>query len=176
MNARLTAKLAPWSAVVFVVLMVGWFITTPGDFLDDPDSLASDYADDLGMFLGGAQMAAIAAAALLWFSGTIASALIANGAGERLAGMARSGGTAAAALLMSGVAIIAVGALIADEQGEIAAESASLLFNVGVALVFGAMPLAVAVLVAATGSARSAGTASSLTGWTGRPWFWRLRC
>ena len=90
--------------------------------------------------------------------------------------MARSGGTAAAALLMSGVAIIAVGALIADEQGEIAAESASLLFNVGVALVFGAMPLAVAVLVAATGSARSAGTASSLTGWTGRAWFWRLRC
>ena len=149
--------------------MVGWFITTPGDFLDDPDSLASDYADDLGMFLGGAQMAAIAAAALLWFSGTIASALIANGAGERLAGMARSGGTAAAALLMSGVAIMAVSALIA-------AESASLLFNVGVALVFGAMPLAVAVLVAATGSARSAGTASSLTGWTGRAWFWRLRC
>ena len=156
--------------------MVGWFFTTPGDFLDDPDSLASDYADDLGMFLGGAQMAAIAAAALLWFSGTIASALIANGAGERLAGMARSGGSAAAALLMSGVAIIAVGALIADEQGEIAAESASLLFNVSVALVFGAMPLAVAVLFAATGSAHCAGTASSPTGWTGRAWFWWLRC
>ena len=97
--------------------MVGWFFTTPGDFLDDPDSLASDYADDLGMFLGGAQMAAIAAAALLWFSGTIASALIANGAGERLAGMARSGGSAAAALLMSGVAIIAVGALIVGRAG-----------------------------------------------------------
>ena len=115
--AQLAAKVAPWTGVTFVVFAVGAFFTTPGDFLDDPEALASDYANELGQFLGGAQMAALAGASLLWFSSTVAAALVANGAGDRLAGIARSGGTAAAALLLSGAAIIAVGAPIANEEG-----------------------------------------------------------
>ena len=78
MIARSTTKLAPWSGVAFVALAVGWFLTTPGDFLDDPESLARGYADEFGLYLAGAQMAAIAAVCLLWFSGTVAAALVAN--------------------------------------------------------------------------------------------------
>ena len=147
--ARL-ARLAPWSGVVFVVLFVVSAAMLPIDFGEEPDSLASSFADDMGRFIGAAQLAVIAGAALLWFSGTLASALLANGAGHRLAGIARMGGAAAATLLIAGAVVFAVGALRADEDGSIAPEAATAVADIGLVLVAAAMPVASAVLVGAT--------------------------
>ena len=166
MRVLLTEKLAPWTGVAFVVFAAASFLTTPGDFLDDPQLLVDRYENELGLYLSGAQMAAIAAASLLWFSSTVAAAIVANGAGERLAGLARSGGTVATALFLGGMAIIAVGAPVADAEGQIAADSASVLFNSGAAIAFGAMPVGAGVLVAATGLASLRG-GHFLPGWLG---------
>ena len=150
MDFERLARLAPWSGVVFVVLFVVSAAMLPIDFMEEPDSLASSFADDMGRFIGAAQLAVIAGAALLWFSGTLASALLANGAGHRLAGIARMGGAAAATLLIAGAIVLAVGALRADEDGLIAAETATAVADIGLVLVAAAMPVAAAVLVGAT--------------------------
>jgi hypothetical protein len=150
MNVARLERLAPWSGVVFVVLFIVSAALLPFDFMDDPDSLATSFADEMGRFLGAAQLAVIAGAALLWFSGTLASALLANGAGHRLAGIARIGGAAAATLLIAGAIVLGAGALRADEDGSIAPETATAVADIGLILIAAAMPVAAAVLVGAT--------------------------
>ena len=150
MNTARLARLAPWSGVVFVVLFVVSAALLPFDFMDEPDSLASTFADDTGRLLGAAQLAVIAGAALMWFSGTLASSLLASGAGQRLAGIARIGGSAAATLLIAGAIVLAAGALRADEDGAIASETATAEADIGLILAAAAMPVAAAVLVGAT--------------------------
>jgi hypothetical protein len=150
MNFARLERLAPWSGVVAVVLFVVSAALLPFDFMDEPDSLASSFADDTGRYFGAAQLAVIAGAALLWFSGTLASALLRNGAGFRLAGIARAGGTAAATLSIAGAIVLVAGALRADEDGSIAPEAATVVADVGLILTAAAMPVAAAVLVGAT--------------------------
>jgi hypothetical protein len=150
MNTARLERLAPWSGVVFVVLFIVSAALLPFDFLDEPDSLASSFADDMGRYFGAAQVGVIAGAALLWFCGTLASALRTNGAGYRLAGIARAGGVAAATLLIAGAAVLVAGALRADEDGSIAPETATAEADVGILLIAAAMPVAAAVMVGAT--------------------------
>jgi hypothetical protein len=155
--------------VVFVVLFVVSAALLPFDFMDEPDTLASTFADDTGRLLGSAQLAVLAGAALMWFSGTLASSLLASGAGQRLAGIARIGGTAAATLLIAGAIVLASGALRADEDGAIASETATAAADIGLILAAAAMPVAAAVLGGATAVAAlsTRGVLASWLAWGG---------
>lgn len=66
------------------------------------------------------------------------------------AGMARSGGTVAVALLAGGFALNSAGALRAGEAAPIAPETAAVFYDAGLALAGLAAPLGMAVLLAAT--------------------------
>jgi hypothetical protein len=157
-NRSTIRKLAPWSAIVYVALEVGATTAVPFDFMDEPAELAAAFTDDSGRVLLAGQLLVLAGAFLLWFSGTLASAIRVNGGGERLASMARTGGTAAAALLFAAGAIASIGGVRAEEDTGISPDQAAVHADIGIGLAAAAAPAAMSVLVGATAAASLMGS------------------
>lgn len=146
-------RLAPLTGVGFALLaIVG--VAAWGDVVEPGQAAAEKaaaYTDDTGRILLGTQAMALAAALLLWFGGSLRVAIArVEGGAHRLGALAAGGAAAASALLLAGMAVHGAIALRADEVGELDPEAAAMASDVGSLLVGAAMPVALAVVTAAT--------------------------
>jgi hypothetical protein len=146
-------RLAPLSGVLVVVLTVAALIIIgeQPDFVDEPDAVAEFYADDPGKLLGGFYVDALASLLVIWFAGSVRSALrVAEGGDGRLSAVSFGGGVAAAVLFLAYDAVNLAAAFRADEDGAIDPAVAASLNDVsGLMLAGGAMASAVFIGAAA---------------------------
>ena len=145
MDDRL-ARYAPFSGIAFAILVLAAFavMSDMPDFLDPGDEIATWFADDSDTVLLGGTLTSLGAVALLWFVGSITSALRAADAGPRLASIAHSGGVAAGALYLASSSVLMAAALRADEDGAIDPTIASGMHDLSLILFGAAAPFAVA--------------------------------
>lgn len=147
-------RLAPLTGVGFVALYVaGTVITLDGspDFAGPAEEIAEYYSDDSGRILAGTMVGVIGAPFYIWFLGCLRTAIAkAEGGSTRLASTAFGAGVASLATGLAGLMINAMGALRADEDGQISATAAQTYFDIGQILGFAATPAAVAGLLLAT--------------------------
>jgi hypothetical protein len=145
-------RLAPLSGVLVVVLTVASLIIVgeQPDFVDEPDAVAEFYADDPGKLIGGFYVDALGSVILIWFAGSVRSALrVAEGGEGRLSAVSFGGGIAAAVLFLAYDAINLAGAFRADEDGAIDPAVAASLNDVSSLMLGGGAAMASAIFIAA---------------------------
>lgn len=149
-------KYVPLTGVLYVVIgLIGVVVAgdTP-DFLPSPDEARDYLVDDNGAALGSAVLWTLSVVPLVWFFGVLRSRLRAvEGPDDRLSWTATTAGVGGAAVLLGATTILALGALRADEDGDIAGELAQLfvdlsniLYGVAAPILFGITVLAVGIL------------------------------
>ena len=145
-------RLGPLSGVLFVVLVVVGNLLPgePPDFLDDPDTIAAFYVDNAGEIMLGMSLALISLLFLVWFLARLRHRLAADEDGQgQFNVVAFGGGLVATSMLAAGFSLNALGALRADEDGELSADLA-VVFSDGSSVLMGlAGPIGMAVLLAA---------------------------
>lgn len=148
-------RLAPLTGIVFLVLgLVANLVIYPGsapDFVDEPSKIVAFYEDDTSAIMTTDVINLISAFFLLWFLGSLRSALRrAEGGDGRVSAIAFAGGTAGVALLLASASADLVAALRADDQDRIDPAVATALWDLS-SILFGAASLmAFAVLLVAT--------------------------
>lgn len=152
MDTRRSERIGPVAGVIAVVLTVISFVMTNSDapdFIDDPDKIASYYADDPGKLMGGFTIDAL---------GTVLLVVFAAAVYVRLGGIRRGtlppaafGGAVAMGAMFMVYDVINLGLTFrADEDGSVPADTAAVLNDIAnLALGLGATMFA-AVFVAAT--------------------------
>ena len=146
-------RLAPLTGVVYVVLLlVGFIVMGRGpDWLGPADEIVDHYTDDSTGVWGGSYLGMLAVFFFLWFVGSLRSFLRpAEGGTGRLSAVAFGGGVAAGALYLASFTMSLTAAFRADEPGGIGEQAATTLFDLGNVLFWVAVPMALAVLLAAT--------------------------
>ena len=151
-NSRLE-RLAPLTGVVYVVLLlVGFIVMGRGpDWLGPADEIVDHYTDDSTRVWVGGYFGMLAVFFFLWFVGSLRSFLRpAEGGTGRLSAVAFGGGVAAGALYLASFTMSLTAAARADEPGGIGEQAATTLFDLGSVLFSVAVPIALAVVLAAT--------------------------
>ncbi len=121
----------------------------PG-FVADAGSIATFYKENVDGVLASQTLYFVATLFLLWFVGALYALLRrAEGPDGHTAVVALAGGVAGSAMLLAAGAANAVGALRADERGEIAPDVATVLWDLSAVLFGLAAPMGMAVLVLA---------------------------
>lgn len=149
-------RLAPLSGIAFVVLtavgiVISW-ADSPEDFPGKTPDIVEYFTEQSGSIVAGAWIGLVGAFFLLWFAGSLRSRLrLAEGADGRLSSIAFGGAVAAATILMVMNAAYAIAALRVEEHDEISPDTATALYDLANGLVGAALPVALAVLVGATG-------------------------
>jgi hypothetical protein len=143
---------APLSGVAFVVLFVpGFALLSAGGprlLARDPARYVAYYARHYDDIRGGAVLALLAGAALLWFVGTLAARLRnAEGPPGRLSTVAMGGGVAAATCLLVATVMRAAPASRMHTTGALTGGQATTLSDAAGAVFGIASPIAFAVLV-----------------------------
>ena len=102
------SRMAPLSGVLFGVLLVGSFLVDPNtDFMPAADDVVAYLADGPLVVMTSSYLRLLAAAALLWFAGSLYKSLRQiEDDGGRLSMLAFGGGAVAAALMAVGAASI----------------------------------------------------------------------
>ena len=146
-------RLAPLTGVVFVALIIVSLILIAEDapdFVEEPREVADYYAGNTGRLIAGFYIGALANVFLIWFAGSLRSALRSAEGGEgRLAAVAFGGGVAAAVLFIASDWINLAAVFRADEDGAIDPAVAASLNDVAGGFLGGGAALALGVLVAA---------------------------
>lgn len=120
------------------------------EFVGDPASIATYYKDNLDAILAGHTMYLVSALLVLWLAGGLYATLRSVEPPQGCTAIIALGGAiAGVAMMLGGAATGAVGALRADERGEIAPEVATVLWDMGNILYGLAAPMAMAVFVLA---------------------------
>lgn len=147
-------RLAPLTGIGAVVLLVaGMIIAAKGSpgFAGPAEEIADYYVDETGRILAATVLFAIAAPFFVWFLGCLRTGIArVEGGATRLASTAFGAGIAALALLLAALMINAMGALRADEDGQIALEAATVFFDTTNVLFGAAAPAAFAATLIAT--------------------------
>jgi hypothetical protein len=157
MEASRRDRLAPLTGVVFVVLLVTSIVVgssgSPEDFPGKVDEIVEYYEDHHGSVLISGTIGTIAAFFFLLFAGTLRARLAAAEGGDlRLASTAFAGAIAVATVGLAIDAVNLAAGLRAEEDDKIAPAEATALFDLQGALVGAALPVALAVMIAATGA------------------------
>lgn len=147
------AKVAPLSGVVFGVLLVaGFVVDTNTNFMPPPEDVVDYLAESPVAIMIGAYLRLLAAAALLWFSGSLYKSIRSGQDDDgRLSGLVLAGGAVAAAMFALGSAVIVAAAERVWVTGTIESAAATTLFDVGGIAVGNGVPLGLAVMIAAYG-------------------------
>ena len=149
------SRVAPLSGVLFGVLLIASYLVDPNtDFMPPPAEIVSHIQDGPLSVMLGAYLRMLAAAALVWFAGSLHRSIERLGDG-RLALLAFGGGVMAASLLTTGAAATVAAAermMVTDSIDPGAA--AALLDLAGIA-VGNAAPIGFAILIGAAGIAIS---------------------
>ena len=152
-----TQGLAALAGVVFVALFVVSSLiglSDSPDFAGPRDEIATFYADKKDEIQIATVLAAISVPFFIWFAGRVRSAIAkVEGGTARLASIAYGAAIAAVATGIAGTMVNAMGSLRVDEQGEIAADTATAYFDIGNILSFAATTAAVAATLFDTGLA-----------------------
>ena len=145
-------RLAPLTGVVFVVLLLVGFIASGGPgWRATADEIVDHYTDDSTRVVGGSYLGMLAVLFFLWFVGSLRSFLRpAEGGTGRLSAVAFGGGVAAGALYLASFTMSLTAAFRADEPGGIGEQAATTLYDLWGSLFVFAVPMALAVLMAAT--------------------------
>ena len=146
-------RLAPLTGVAFVVLLLLGLLVAPEspDFMAPSQEIADYYGDEASTIINIDAILLTAGVLLLWFFGSLRTALRRGEVGDgRLSALALAGGTAATALYLASMAADLAAALRADEDGRIDPQVAQTLFDLMSLLLGGAVPIALAVALAAT--------------------------
>ena len=135
----------------FVLVVVGNLLPgEPPDFLDDPDTIADFYVDKSGEIMIGMSLALISLVFLLWFLARLRHRLAADEDGRaQFSVVAFGGGLVATSMLAAGLSLYTLGALRADEDGELSPELAVVFSDGGSVLMGLAAPIGMAVLLGA---------------------------
>lgn len=164
-------RLAAATGIAFPLLLVGaGFLIggAGGDSADSAEVVAGRLEDNLGMLGAGIGIGALGAVALLWFSGSLRTALrVAEGGQGRLSAVAFGAGVMGAAMILVGALTAgAAGFELVDYQGNV--EGARVIY--GISFVFPAFGLAISLgaLLLASGlvSVRT-GVFPAWLGWSG---------
>lgn len=145
-------RFAPLTGVVFVVLTVAGIALSlsaaPSDFPAATEEIVEYYTEETGLIMASAWLGLLGGFFLIWFGGSV-RARLRDGGEERLGAIALGGAVAAAAIGWVVDSSNLMGALRADEDGEIAPETATALYDLGNGLVGSGLPFAIAVFAAA---------------------------
>jgi hypothetical protein len=127
-------RLAPLTGVVVVVFTVVAFVLAGDspDFTDDPQAIADYYADDPGKLQVAFYIDAVGTFFLIWFAGSVRTALrTAEGGLGRLSAVSFGGAVVAGAMFLAYDAANIAAAFRADEDGAIDPAVAASLWDVG---------------------------------------------
>lgn len=147
------SRLAPLSGVLFAAfVVVGFSIDANTEFMPPEAEIVAHLQEGPLRVMVGAYMNFLAAAALLWFSGSIGRALRRlDDDGGRLAGIATAGTVFASAMLAVGATGIVAAAERMWVNGSIEPGAAAGLFDVAGIVMGNGAPIGLAALFAATG-------------------------
>lgn len=147
-------RMAAASGVVFVPLFIGAGIligSAGGELVEniDPAIVAQRLADNTGQLFAGATLAGLAAAALLWFAGSLRAILRpGEGTAGRLSAVAFGGGVLGAALIVTAAILSAAAAFdLADHLG--LDEAATAVYSLGGGMAFFGTAFALGLLATA---------------------------
>lgn len=153
------SRLAPLSGILVTVLLAAAAAVIGNyDFMSPGDEIAAFYADDPRRVMVGAFLGLLAAPFLVWFTGSLYSALSEGSERvDRLGVLAVAGGVSAAALISIGFLAHYAGAERVLIRGEIDPGGAAVLFDVAslASSSGGGMGLAVMVGAVAVGASRA---------------------
>jgi hypothetical protein len=157
MDAARRERLTPLYGVVFVVLTVIGIVLTsmdsPEDFPGKVDEIVTYYQDNSGRIMTGAWIGLIGAFFNILFLGALVSRLrAAEGGSGRLSATAFAGGVLAVAMGLLIDITNAAAAFRVDEDEAISTEVATTLFDLQSMAFGGALPIALAALIAGTGA------------------------
>jgi hypothetical protein len=149
-------RYAPLTGVLFVIFtVVGILIgmsDSPEDFPGEVAEIVEYYEDDPGRIILGSWLGLVGGFFLIWFGGSVRAHLRDAGE-ERLGTVAFGGAVAAAAVgLLIDTANLAA-AFRADEDEAIDPATATALYDFANSSIGGALPIAIAVFIGATGIA-----------------------
>lgn len=145
-------RLTPLTGVVFVVLLVVGRFVAVGDpgWLGPADEITDWYTDNHTQVTVRSYLGVLAVFFFLWFVGSLRSFLRpAEGRTGRLSAVAFGGGVAAGALYLASFTMSLTAARRANEPGGIGEQAATMLYDLGGFLFSFAVPMALAVLMAA---------------------------
>jgi hypothetical protein len=152
MNKSLLERLAPLSGLVSVVLLIfGAVVISNYDYLPPAEKVADFLNGNSTRIWTGAYVASISAFFLIWFSGSIRSALLKREGGTgRLSTVAFGGGVAAAAALGTSFTAILSAGQRAGAEGGITAIGAVTMFDFWGQVMGQMFAICLAVLIGAT--------------------------
>lgn len=147
------SKVAPLSGVLFGLLLIASYLVDPNtDFMPPPEEIVGHLQDSPLLVMLGGYLRMLAAAALVWFAGTLYQSMKPLGEG-RLAMLAFGGGVMAASLIVIGsAATVAAGERIFVTDS-IDPGSATALIDLASIAIGNAAPIGFAVLIGAAGTA-----------------------
>lgn len=149
------SRVAPLSGVLFGTLLLASFLVDANtDFMPPEDEIVAYLADGPLRIMLGAYLRLLAAAALVWFSGSLYKSIrLIDDDNERLSLLAFGGGVFGAALIAVGaVAIVAAAERMWVVEAVDAGAAAALFDIAGIAIGNGA-PLGLGVMIGAAGIA-----------------------
>lgn len=144
-------RMAPLTGVVFLVLIVaGTVVINNYDFLPPGQEIQQFLEDNSTNVRIGAWVMFVAAAALLWFAGSLRVTLRkAEGGSGRLSAVSFGGGVAASALMMGAMGAMLAAAARGGSDGGIGVETATALFDLSGILMGSVAPIALGVMLGA---------------------------
>lgn len=155
------------SGLGFAILLIGAAVVI-GDweYLPPSEDIVAFYGESPIRVIWGAYLGLLATAFLVWFSVVLAG--IVRAAGEGFSRAALVGGTLAAALLGVGYVAHLVAAARARTDGGIGSEAATVLSDLGSAVMGNGAPIGFAILIGAAGlAARRVPMFPKWFGWVG---------
>lgn len=145
--------LAALAGVAYCLLGIAGTLAYPSDpgFAAPSSEITTFYIENDGALLAAGTLFLLGGSVLLVFTGYLRSVLgRAEGGDQRLATMAFAGGVAGAALSLGAASLDIAASLRVDEQGTIAPDVATTMWDLGNVLYGLAAPMALAVMVLAT--------------------------
>lgn len=146
------AQIAPLTGVGFVLLLSAGVLTINNyAYLTPAEEVKAFYEANAARVSGGAYLILVSAVSLLWFAGSLRSALrTAEGGTGRLSAVAFAGGLAAAAAIMVAMSAILTISELARVEGVVPGDAAMMLHGFSQNLMGVMLPVALGVMIAAT--------------------------
>ena len=153
MNASSLERLAILSGVAwFALLMLGALIIGLYDYLPTAESVVDSLTDNSSQVSIGGYIGGISAFFLIWFAGSLRSALAEREGGQgRLSGVAFGGAVATALALAASFSILSIAAQRAGADGGISSVEAITLYDLWSGITGLVVPITLAVLIGASG-------------------------
>jgi len=147
------SRVAPLSGVLFGVLLIASYLVDPNtDFMPPPGDVVSHIQDGPLAVMSGAYLRILAAAALVWFAGSLYQSIKRSG-NDRLAMLAFGGGAVAASLMAIGSAAMVAAAERMFITDSLDPNAATALFDLAGIATGNAAPIGFAILIGAAGIA-----------------------